>query len=268
MYLASYPKSGNTWLRIFLANYLADLDKPVAINKLEWLGMTGGDLRADIWEHVTGQKLEDIPETDVPQHFRAVAEVLASRPGITPVKTHHALGKVHGHWTVPMELAAGAVYVVRDPRDVAISYAHHYGMSIDEAIEAMADPNCKIMKGGVYHFTSSWSAHVASWLDAGAFLLIYEKLRKNPEYHFARMVKYLGDKPNKRRIRKAVRFSQFDILQKQEQDATFIEQSSHNDNFFRAGKAGGWKETLSSEQARRIVDDHQEVMRRVGFDVT
>ena len=92
-------------------------------------------------------------------------------------------------------VTAGAIYVVRDPRDVAVSYSAYTGRSIDEIITFMADPRAanRGTDVQVFEFLSSWSAHARSWVGAkNRLLLRYEDLLANPEAAFGRVARFLG----------------------------------------------------------------------------
>ena len=165
----------------------------------------------------------------------------------------------------------GAIYILRDPRDVAISYSHHLNRSVDDTIAVMAD--VEAATGGtdekVYERLSSWSAHVHFWTrrpHAELHVMRYEDLAAAPTECFGGLIRFLGQEPPEERLARAVAFSDFSVLQAQEQARGFIEQPARSSGlFFRAGQVGQWRTVLTRAQAARIERNHGEVMRRFGY---
>jgi len=273
VWLASYPKSGNTWFRIFLTNLLRDADEPEDINALEstpiagargifddWIGLEASDLTADEIDRLRPELYLHLAENAVETPFMkihdAYSEVADNRP------------------LIPAEATAGAIYIIRNPLDVAVSSAHHNGSDYDTAITRMADDASALAaKPGRLHEQLrqkllSWSGHVLSWVDRAPFpvcLLRYEDMKREPLETFTRAVRFAGFSRTEAQIEKAIRFSSFDVVRQQEEKENFRERSSAADRFFRKGKTGSWREELTDEQAQRIVNDHREVMRRFGY---
>ena len=136
LWLASYPKSGNTWLRAFLANYLRNAAEPQAINALPEFAL--GDMRIEPYARISGKDPAAMSRDEInrlrPQAHRALA---AASPGLVPVKTHSAIATVGGVPTITPEVTFGAIYVIRNPLDVAVSFSHHYAVSLDQAVKAI-----------------------------------------------------------------------------------------------------------------------------------
>ena len=138
IWLASYPKSGNTWVRTFLHNLLLNANRPADINELT--KFTIGDGNKVWYEQVTGKPYSDLSDEEnaamIPKVHQAYAR---TRPDSVFVKTHNWLGKKHGIPLVTPEFTAGAIYIVRNPLDVVISLSDHYGMTIDQGVDMMND---------------------------------------------------------------------------------------------------------------------------------
>ena len=269
IWLASYPKSGNTWMRAFLANLFINDPQPININDLP--NFAYGDARADLYEAASGKPLEELSDADIHRLRPAVARMIAAaRPDAVFAKTHNAVAQFDGTPTIPPDSTAGAIYVVRNPLDTAISYAHHFGMEPDQAIEAMNSEINQIVTLGrsAFQFLGSWHSHVESWLDAPGLsphLVRYEDMLRDPLKAFGGVVKYLKLPREPARLKQAIRFSSFKVLSEQEQRDGFRERSKINDRFFRAGRAGGWRESLSEEQVQRVIAYQGKVMRRLGY---
>jgi aryl sulfotransferase len=271
VWLASYPKSGNTWLRLLLASCLNG-GRPVDINAIpvgsglafdraafdERLGVAAADLAID---DVLALKADALR-----------AEVADIEPPLF-LKTHDA--RLHlpgGEWTVPPDITRGAVYLIRDPRDIAPSLARHLGYELDRTIDFMARParmaqTRRALPPQLPQVWSDWSGNVESWLTAApfpAFVVRYEKLRAAPE---ETLVDILGalDLPQPRQVvRDAVAATALDKLRAQEAAEGFSE-AHLSTPFFGAGRVGGWKKLLTPVQASRIEADHGVTMRRLGY---
>lgn len=270
LWLASYPKSGNTWMRAFLANLILDAPEPLPLKRI---GEICPSEPAEVWfRPFADGKVADVdPKEIAALRVRAQERVVSLNRNVVPMKTHSYLGEDYGHPIFSMKATYGAVYILRDPRDVAISAADHFGKNIDEMIEMMIDPLalCAAMPGTIVHeIQSSWSNHVESWTKwnhPGIFAVRYEDLLADPYDQFGRVSRHFGISSDPARIRKAVEFSDFRQLQKMEAEQGFVERSLHSERFFRSGRSGGWREKLTEAQARRIENDHAAQMKRFGY---
>jgi len=270
IWLASYPKSGNTWLRAFLHNLMRNAQEPIEPNRLNEL--TLGDGLARFFEaHSGGRRTIDMPLAEIARLRPLVQRDLATRSSDSIfVKTHNWLGRDHDTPCIDMSLTAGALYVVRDPRDVAISLADHFGLGIDQAIAQMADPEARTanLPGRVPDVMSSWSNHVRSWTqrpERRLHVMRYEDMLARPQQAFTAVARFLGLPAPTERIERAIRFSSFQTLRALEERNGFVERSDHAERFFRRGRAGQWREALSAEQAERIGAAHAEQMARFGY---
>jgi hypothetical protein len=270
VWIASYPKSGSTWLRAFLHNYVREPSEPHDINNL--MDLTTGESSAARYRRHDPRPASAYSIADV-QRMRPLVhrELAAANPGLVFVKTHNALLVVEGVQTITKDVTAGAIYILRDPRDVVISFSRHLGRPIDETIGIMAD--IEAATGGsdekVYERLSSWSAHVHFWTrrpHPELHVMRYEDMLASPEAAFGGLIRFLGQEPPTERLARAVRFSDFTVLQEQEQARGFIEQPARSSGpFFRSGKTGQWREVLTKAQLTRIERNHGEVMRRFGY---
>ncbi len=271
-WLASYLKSGNTWFRAFLQNLLEDGDRPVDINKLTtfrvasdrgWfddvLGFDSANLDADELERLRPEVYRwSLRYEDVGYH-----------------KIHDAYTYTQGgEPLVSREATLGALYILRNPLDVALSYANHNHSSIDDAIAHMGDGEhalCrspKSLPNQARQKLLSWSGHVLSWVDAPGLncqVLRYEDMQADPVAAFTGAARFLNLPDDPVRIEKAIRFSDFQELARQEAENGFYERPPHIERFFREGKSGDWRDKLTSAQVERIVADHGDVMRRFGY---
>lgn len=273
-WLASYPKSGNTWMRIGLLT-LRDGGEAVDLGR-----MTNNIGIFLAMRHRLDMAL-DIDSSDL-----SAEEIGLLRPKIYGLIDHQGrettIWKIHDCWErtadgdemFPAEATAATLYLVRDPRDVAVSFAHHFEVAIDEAIDLMADPHYRVAaKKTSCHFHlpqqySSWSGHVTSWLDQSGLeptLIRYEDMVADFAAVLRRACVALNWESGEAAIQATAAATHFDRLRAQEQAGRFPETLAGERLFFRRGIAGGWRDTLSPAQAARIARDHGAVMARLGY---
>lgn len=283
-FVASYPKSGNTWIRLTTAAYqLPDADPAELMNYNDQNGeikrvMRFADNQLYHYRCVSPLPVEDL---DLPAQVRLrpaamfalereVKLVTAQVPPL--VKSHHFHGNVNGIPLWRPQWTDRVVNPVRDPREVCCSYAAHMGMTYEETAEFMASPKAKAdveQFDHVRHFYSSWSNHIRGWMNTEAFPVCtvrYEDLNDRPVDAFYEIFDFL-DFPDlsRDRVRRAVEKTQFDKLKNVEEDHGFEEQTEEQDSFFRSGKTDGWKDELPTNVARKIENDHGEMMERLGY---
>lgn len=273
VWIASFPKSGNTWTRTFLHNLLklqAGEDEEQDINEL--MQFSTWELSKQHYARFLGFEPSNEQRKEIASTRHKVHEFIAdSVEGIVFVKTHNALVMDRGHSTINFDVTAGVIYIVRNPLDVAISYAHHGGRSIDKAIEQMSIQNLETdaTEKGVYEVYGSWSQHVWSWTrlpHRALYVMRYEDMVADPNKEFGGLARHLLLNPTSAQLDTAIERSSFEKLQAQEREKGFIERLKQADeNFFREGRAGQWKEVLTKPQIDRIVRDHGEQMARFGY---
>ena len=265
VWLASYPKSGNTWVRACLM-----------------LAITG-DLSLD-------KLIEVIPYFPVLNnaHFRNAEfsdSIEASRSAVKTwdktqydlsnsaegrwiiVKTHQAFANINNVQFPNPETAYGVIQIVRDPRDVAFSYSAHYGRDIDLAIEKLLNEKNAInepSQPGSFEFISSWELNYLSWQDATFPKLVirYEDLLASPATQLEAIFDFLKLTP-KMSTAKIVANTSFQSLANMEDENGFKEASEHS-RFFRLGKKDQWS-SLTSKQQKKIEQRFHKTMSRLGY---
>jgi aryl sulfotransferase len=280
IWLASYPKSGSTWVRMLLACFLHDKPVKIANMSAEWLGE--GEVSPEVWEHLYDKPAYKITDEEFAMGRATLHGILADpelrrrlpgrvgdlENGSIVVKTHSAITTDHGYDTITPQFTNGAIVVVRDPRDVAVSYAHHFGKTIEEAINDMGEQIEVKETGGLHYTVGSWSFNVISWTEEPGLPLLlvrYEDLHAKPKVVFRNILRFLDIKYTKERVARAVKYAEFSRLQKEEAKDGFEEAATQDRPFFRSGKVGGWRKTLTGEQAKVITERHGLAMRAVGY---
>jgi len=269
IWLASYPKSGNTWLRAFLHNLLRDPKETYDLDRLTDYSL--GDSNGEFYQKFLRKPVKEMTDDDVAILRPKVQEFLTTRNSDNIfVKTHNALVEYLDRPIHSMAHTAGAIYVVRNPLDVVISAADHYGRTIDEMIAVMGLLECKINTGeiSVYEIHCSWSRHVESWTaepSPAIHVMRYEDMRLRPVEAFGGLVQFLHLPAERERLRRAIELSSFEALRKKEEEKGFRERSKKSERFFRQGKAGAWRDVLTPAQVEAIVAVHEQQMRRFGY---
>lgn len=276
VWLASYPKSGNTWVRCFLEAYvLGEVD----INDL--VISIPDDMAA---RHLIGDGSNpieypvDIQALTRPTALlRLVRQYEANKIQGVPlfVKTHNAHMLANGIEALPSSLTKATVYLIRDPRDVVVSFSKHMGADLDKGIEWFLDKYRVLEdKRGtkMTDFISSWPRNAASYCNADShnvMVVRFEDLKLDPVKWFTHILEHSGIEPDLERVKQAIKTVDISKLRKQEKDKGFRESSPHAENkFFGKGKAGGWKDVLTPAQARKIEKGCKSMMNRYYKKVT
>ena len=256
IWLASYHKSGNTWLRAFLVNYFAPKGAKKTINELK--DETTTDVRQEWYDMVAGRPFVGQSFDDSIAMRPAVQRLIASsKAGNQFVKTHSKIDRI-GHVDLILpEVTAAAIYVMRNPFDIVPSYARHASLSIDKTIDNMCDPKALTASGNtlIFEILGRWDEHVQSWLDAPGlprYVLRYEDMLRDTERAFRGLLGFLRVQVNDGQLRRAIRASSFKELQKQEQAEGFAERPEKMKQFFASGRSGGWKDELTRAQVERV----------------
>ncbi|MDB6130445.1 MAG: sulfotransferase [Verrucomicrobiales bacterium] len=270
IWLASYPKSGNTWFRIFLANLMSEGEKPVDINLLN----THNWRARRTFDPVAGWDTSLLTPEEIRVLGLQVQRSMAKQRPFTILKAHDAFTAPDGDREIFCRDSMGAViYLIRNPLDVAVSFSHHLNQPLDQTIALMNRPKGKLgeMKTRIYpglpDQLRDWSGHASSWAEAKGIplkVIRYEDLRQNPLREFCQACAFLGINKSQAEIARAMANSSFEVVKKQEMDHGFRE-AGHQRPFFRKGTSGGWGEALSQEQMQSIIRSHGEMMRRFGY---
>lgn len=278
VWLASYPKSGNTWTRNFLHNLLAIQDDAAEvvpttdINAMQ-AKTTWDSAYAWYKPFLEGKDFKHCQRAEVASVRMKSQEYMAelAREDLLFVKTHNAMMADHGG--IPLinpKVTAGAVYIIRNPLDVAISYSHHLNRSVDKTIQLMSKGGAAIPGSDrmAYELHGSWSEHVHSWTrkpSSSLHIMRYEDMLDSPLEEFSRLADFLQIRASRERLVKAVEAAAFDKLRAQEQQSGFNEKPANARIFFRQGQSGEWRKVLNADQVQAIVATHGEQMQRFGY---
>ena len=264
IWLASYPKSGNTWMRSLLAHYFMPKGQAPDINNLRQF--TTGDGRADFYAMANGgtydgQGIEDWLRVR-PKALRLIA---GSKPTHHFVKTHCQAITYMGQDLIPSEVTAAAVYLLRNPFDVSLSYARHMNADVDTAIDLMSRrENIMGSPEHIYDVLGRWDDHIDTWANAqglAVHVLRYEDMLTKPGPTLRRLLQeFLRVKIDSPKLAYAIKATTFDALKKQEEKLGFVERPASSQSFFTKGTAGAWREDLTPAQVGRIGEEFGDVI--------
>lgn len=273
--VASYPKSGNTWIRLALhaCFHGGRLD-----SLRGWEADSLASFEAARFQTLMGVDPRLLSVTEILGLLPAYLEQMArTAPSLQVVKVHDAGCQPGGSRLLRPGTARLVVHMVRDPRDVAVSWAHYSACPIDRVIDRMAGPGTILGAGAATHrpllpqYLGTWSEHVLSWLEAPAdppvLTLRYEDRLADPAGTLRTVVHRAGLDIEPETVAAAVEASAFGRVAAMEETEGFRERPSAADRFFRQGRAGGWRDALTVAQIARIEADHGPVMRQLGYSL-
>ena len=277
IWLASYPKSGNTWVRHFLASLIYSNQGKSGLDKLGFILQYP---KRDQFEKLV-TNLNDFRQ--IKKNWIKSQDLINSDNKIKIFKTHHTLCTFEGDNFTNEKNTLGAIYIVRDPRNVISSILYHFNLSnIEEAINFIKEEKRFIMgsiKNKVNYplltLIGSWKSNYNSWKNIGKnFLLVkYESLILNPNYEFNRIAKHISQITNlrfsKEQINKSIEESSFKNLSILEDKNGFVESIEDLKNkkkkFFNLGPKNNWKEILEKKYVKEIENSFNSEMKELGY---
>ena len=280
IWIASYPKSGNTWVRSIISSLLYSEDGNFNFNLIE--------------------KIDQFPEkkyfkdlikdfNDFHEIFRnwIIAQDKINLDGkIKIFKTHQGKYTINNNNFTNSDNTLATIYIVRDPRSLIKSISNHYTLSMDEAFDFLINPRLmgdgksfEEKKDGIYNILGRWDEHYRSWTDNKKnFLLIkYEDLIKDAEIELKRIIRFLQNYLNFRvdnnKIRNILKSTSFENLKKMESAGDFKEyenkakykKNGKKFNFFHLGPQNIWKENLKHEIALKIEKNFYKTMKELEY---
>lgn len=192
-----------------------------------------------------------------------------------------ALVKVHDAWirtpkgrpVFDRAFTHATIYLIRDPRDVAVSWARFVDWPLERSVAFLGRREARLgAPGGIGNQleqpVGSWSDHAASWIDESGLnplVIRYEDMLADPAQALRDMAAHIGWDPPEDAVARAVEETRFDRLAAKEKNEGFVEKLATAERFFHTGKSGGWRKLLTPEQIARIEREHKEMMARFGY---
>ena len=270
IWIASYPKSGNTWIRALISYYLYSTKEEFDFELLKKIPKF---IQQKFIAPVASlDKIKKEPITI--SEFWELAQVRLNLDNkIKFFKTHNACVSYDGKWFTDKKNSAGYIYIVRDPRSVVCSYASHFNISFEQAFKNLSNEN-EIgidTEHKIGELVSSWSINYQSWSkkkDYPGIVIRYEDLIDNTEQEFEKIIIFLKtilkNDLDKKRIKKTINACKFANLSKIENDLGF-EEAVNNNKFFRKGQKDSWKSELNQELRKEIEKKFKDEMIELGY---
>ena len=278
IWIASYPKSGNTWIRSLLTSYLYSND-----------GLFNFDLLKKINQFPSPQYfkffLKDFTNIKKVSEFWIAAQerINLFNQDITFLKTHSALCKLENNAFTNKANTKGVIYIVRDPRNVITSFSHHYSMNIEKSFNFMTDKSNMLVGSewggknfGIATILGNWSEHYKSWKNlkiAPILIIKYEDLLNDPKNSFIKIIKFLSQfmkiEINEKKITNTINSCSFDNLSQKEKSEGFEEAMTSPQkekiNFFYLGKKNNWENLLDAKIEKKISKIFNDEMRELKY---
>ena len=260
-------------MRAFLTNYQRKEQDPANLNQLDGNLITSTRGQFDEWAGVSSADLTAEELKPVRQRFhRYLAE---SANELKIIKLHDAYCANEDEYSLYSGNSDSRVlYLVRNPLDVTVSYAHHENVSIAKIIKRLNCNNFVIasqqrrVSPQFPQPLGSWSHHARSWTEKSTLIthvVRYEDMIERPLETFTGVLDFIGLAVITEQVDHAIAGSQFSHLQALESSNGFVEKPPDAESFFRQGKIGDWRNALSPEQVKNIITDHGDMMRQFGY---
>jgi len=277
IWITSYPKSGNTWMRYLIANYFFNKEKKENFNISEKI------LYFPIPSYLEKLASRDqllMNPYNISKYWIKIQEEglrSVSDDNVVFLKNHNALVSIEGNDFTNENLSIASIYIVRDPRDVVVSYSHYKNSSYDEVIDILCSKKLyynfsKSKKFPQIEILGSWQFNYTSWRDGvpkmEKHLVRYEDLIDDCHTYFSKTVDFLTNILNTKTDRSLVDFSidvsAFAKLKAHEKKSGF-KQNEGKSVFFRSGKKGQWKNSLKLNQIKKIENAFKNEMQDLGY---
>jgi len=280
IWIASYPKSGNTWVRSLLASYLYSNN-----------GVFNFDLLKKIKQFPSKQHFEFFLKdfTDIKKisdyWIAAQERIRLFNKETIFFKTHSALCTLENNPFTNKKNTKAVIYIVRDPRNVITSLSHHYSLNIDQAFDFINDKNRMLLKNeygqgnfGIATVLGNWSEHYKSWKNinfAPILIVRYEDLINDVKKTFMSILNFLSNltkiEIDEKKIINTIDSCRFDVLSNKEKNEGFIESVDHKVSgkklkFFNLGKKNNWKNLLDPKIEEQIRFKFNKEMKELGYN--
>ena len=276
VWLASYPKSGNTLLRSILSSYFFSNDGEFKFENLYQI------TQFPLLEHFTSIDVDLNEDKAIFKNSINAQNFINNQKGkVKFFKTHSSFSKIDDYNFTDLQNTLGVIYIVRDPRNVVNSLAHHYNLSIDEAINTMIDEK-KFMsrtEKNAEVFAGSWNFNYNSWKNLEQhkkyFLIKYEDLITNKKSIILKVFKFLNSLGMKLdidmvKLNKVIKTTEFEQMKIMEQKVTFTEamideKTGKRKIFFNLGPKNDWRTNLDNKNKEKIEQAFSKEMEELGY---
>ena len=278
IWLASYPKSGNTYVRAFLSAYYFSKDGQFEFSQISNINQFP---RKEFLDQNTKSVLEASK-----QWMPSQRKIIANKK-IKFLKTHSCLGNYKGNTFTSNETSLGAIYIVRDPRNVFTSLKNHFSYDDEKALQMILDKKGILMSKGyeTFSYIGSWASNYLSWFNYKNFRRLfvkYEDLLENKYETFRDIIVFSNTLMNrsegvdKSKLQKAIETTNFDVLKNKEVKESFNSsdigfkswRNNHSENknlFFNLGPENKWEKKLDKKIKEDIEINFNEEMKNLKY---
>ena len=276
IWLASYPKSGNTWVRSLLSAYYYSKNGNFNFELLK---------NIDVYPQ---QKYFDVKidkPGEINSYWDISQEKIISKKKIKILKTHNSLLELNGKNFTKPQYTLGIIYIVRDPRNVITSLKNHYDLDYEQSLDFMLNEKKYIYDirekndYADFHFLSSWSNHYKSWINNNLFkkmVIKYEDLENDTFKTLKNLIIYVNslfqvnEKIDEIKINNCIKTTNFEILKHKEKKEGFPEnvyskKTNKKINFFHLGSKNKWKEVVPKELHEKINNIFREDLKNLKY---
>ncbi len=283
-WLSSYPKSGNTLVRAILTGLFYSDDGCVEFNKMENIGLFETTRRLNFIKSINNKDFNNLGNLDILSKYWQNIQTnqeLKIKKGFGFLKTHSCLVSINNNFFTSEKITKGYIYVIRDPRDLCVSWSYHSNYSIDQSIEFLCNSSSVLrwinkskyseIPKNIFplQFLSSWDQHVKSWtknnFQVPKLIIKYEDLVKNKKAIVKKIIEFFDNcygikiKNIDIKLENILKTTSFDYMKKMEDKIGFKESMPWS-NFFRKGEINQWKTILNKKQQSKIKDSFKEYM--------
>lgn len=268
VWIASYPKSGNTWFRAFLSNIVSGSDQPQNINKLDIINIASSRI---LFDQITGIHASDLSIAEIEKYRPMVYRQISNESFETTYM------KVHDAWTLnpegeplfPEDATQCVIYIIRHPMDVAVSLSFHNTQEVKHVIQFMNDDTYGLclrpdkLYNQLPQKLLNWSNHVESWVIRSSLkvhVMRYEDMIDHPHQTFSKALHFLDIAFTKEHLNKAITNSSFEVLHQQENKYGFHEKPIRAKSFFRKGEKSDWMNHIDQETGRSFINKNSRIL--------
>ena len=274
IWIASYPKSGNTFLRFLISSLIYSDDGNFDFDIIKNIRQFDIYKYFSFVENLNYADSKNLDKLDIISKYWLEAQKKFFNVEKKFIfKTHSANLKVNGYNYTDENRTLGLIYIVRDPRDIVISYSHHTGTSIDYNINKLFDNKVTLLnsKRRIKVILSRWDTHIKSWslLNVKKYIIKYEDLINNTEKHFLELIDFIRKdlkiqfKLNSKKFNNIIKNTSFKKLQENEKIIGFDE--VYKGKFFRKGLSKQWENILSEDQNIKIKKEFYITLRKFNY---
>ncbi len=277
IWIASYPKSGNTYIRSFLASYFFSENGKFNFDQL---------LKLHQFPSMKFSKNRIESEEEASKYWIFNQKTFFDNDELNLVKTHNCLLKFRGNNFTSKDQTLGAIYIVRDPRNLITSFTHHYSFSYEDALKFMMYDKAALVEKSAdndysnFTYLNSWSNHYKSWRDNDQFKTLFikfEDLEDNKDKIFREIVKFINElnknsmEVDEKKFINSINSTTFVNMKNKErnegsEESVISKKTGKKLNFFNLGFNNRWQKILSNDIKQKMNLNFKNELKELGYN--